>query len=202
MKIIAKDISNRINEMDYQKVLESIRNIDSERHDRICSIKSEANRMRLFTAGMLITEMCDRLGINQPVIVRDQHGKPYIEGHEDVHFNLSHSGDYVALAYSDAPVGIDIQEVRNVPDSFARRILNESEFDSYDISDTKTVCRIWTIKEAYSKLIGLGLGYDFRNCIIDTDRAVISDTTGVHPEASYRTHKIASSVFLTYTRYI
>lgn len=202
MKIIAKEIKSGLSEEEYTRALESIKNADFDRYDRICKNKSEANRMRLLTAGMLILEMCDRLGIDRPVIMRDEHGKPYIEGHEDVYFNLSHSGDYVALAYGDSPVGIDVQEVRNVSDSFAKRILNESETLTYDTADTVAICRIWTVKEAYAKLIGLGLGYDFRNCITDTDRAVISDTTGVYPDASYKTHRIASNVYLTYTRYI
>ena len=37
-------------------------------------------------------------------------GKPYIR-HVPWHYNLSHSGDYVALVISDAPVGIDIQQI-------------------------------------------------------------------------------------------
>ena len=42
MKIIVKDITNRINEEEYQKSRERIKSIDSDRYDRICSIKSEA----------------------------------------------------------------------------------------------------------------------------------------------------------------
>ncbi len=202
MKIIAKEIKDTLSEEEHARALESIRTVDHERYDRICSIKSEANSARLLTAGMLIMEMCDRLGIDKPVIARDDHGKPYLKGHENVYFNLSHSGDYVALAYGDAPIGIDVQEVRNVSDSFIKRILNDSETELYDATDMVTVCRIWTIKEAYSKLIGLGLSYDFRNCVVDTDNATIHDLTGIHPDASYRTHKIASNVYLTYTRYI
>ncbi|MCR4755169.1 MAG: 4'-phosphopantetheinyl transferase superfamily protein [Lachnospiraceae bacterium] len=202
MKIIAKEIKSGLSEEKYTRALESIKNADFDRYDRICKNKSEANRMRLLTAGMLIMEMCDRLGIDKPVIARDDHGKPYLKGHENVCFNLSHSGDYIALAYGDAPIGIDVQEVRNVSDSFIKRILNDSETELYDSTDMVTVCRIWTIKEAYSKLIGLGLSYDFRNCVIDTDNATIHDFTGIHPDASYRTHKIASSVYLTYEKYV
>lgn len=36
------------------------------------------------------------------------HGKPYLLNYPDVHFNISHSGEYVACAVADSPVGVDI----------------------------------------------------------------------------------------------
>ena len=37
-------------------------------------------------------------------------GKPFLPGLPDIHFNLSHSGDYIACAFSDQEVGLDLQE--------------------------------------------------------------------------------------------
>ena len=201
MKIIVKIIDYRMSESEFSESLDLIKDMDRERYEHICKIKSEANRMRSLSAGLLIKEMCDRLDVKDARILRDDHGKPYLEGHSELFFNLSHSGEYVALAYGDDPVGIDIQEVRNVPDSFAQRILNEKEYDLYDLSDTKAICRVWTIKEAYSKLIGLGLGYDFRNCMISKDDAGICDITGTYNDASYRTHRVGNDVYMTYVRF-
>lgn len=201
MKIIVKEINHLISEEEYSESLNLIKDIDTERYTHICKIKSEVNRLRSLSAGLLVKEMCDKLDIRDARILRDDHGKPYLDTHPDLFFNLSHSGEYVALAYGDDPVGIDIQEVRNVPDSFAGRILNKEEYDRYDLNDTKTICRIWTIKEAYSKLIGLGLGYDFRNCIINKDDATVCDITGEYKDASYRTHRVGNDVYMTYVRW-
>src|SRR5690606_38484320 len=43
-----------------------------------------------------------------PALVRDEHGKPHVLDAGSPHFNLSHGGRLVALAFSHAcPVGID-----------------------------------------------------------------------------------------------
>ncbi len=58
-------------------------------------------------------------------------GKPYIL-HVPWHYNLSHSGDYVALAISDVPVGVDIQQMRPYKDSLVKRFFSEKEAALYE----------------------------------------------------------------------
>ncbi len=201
MKIIIERIDKYNNEETYAKAAEVVRKTEPERYERICRIKDGDNKLRALSAGMLIKDVCDKCGIKDPVICRDEHGKPYIEGHPEVFFNLSHSGKFVAMAYGDRPVGIDIQETRNVTESFAKRILNGSEIDKCDLSDIKTICRLWTIKEAYSKLTGLGLSYDFRDCIIDTEEKTVTDTTGKYGRALYRSFRPQGNVYMSYAVY-
>ncbi|MFG6358425.1 MAG: 4'-phosphopantetheinyl transferase superfamily protein [Acetatifactor sp.] len=116
------------------------------------------------------------------------HGKPYIA---DVpwHYNLSHSGDYVALAMGDAPVGIDIQQMRPYRDTLVRRFFAEREAAAYERTGetaayertgaaagpgerlyadresaygdrTAFFYMLWCRKEAYGKLRGTGLTED------------------------------------------
>ena len=42
------------------------------------------------------------------------YGKPYLAGHPEIHFNISHSGGYGVCAISSMPCGVDIQEKRAV----------------------------------------------------------------------------------------
>lgn len=199
MRIIADNIGNYTDESKYQASLDIIRSIDSRRYEDISHIKSDVNKRRSMAAGMLIKDMCDRLGISDPVVGRDKHGKPYIEGHPKVCFNLSHSGEYAVIAYGDRPVGIDIQKARDVKEAFARRIMNEAEYSGQDVpdmTDSKEICRIWTIKEAYSKLIGIGLSYDFRDCVINHGDRLIEDTTGIYPTGTYRCYTIDKSTYM------
>ena len=42
---------------------------------------------------------------NCPEILRDGQGKPYLNGHP-LHFNVSHSGEYLAIAVSAFPVSM------------------------------------------------------------------------------------------------
>lgn len=115
-------------------------------------------------------------------------GKPYIVG-VPWHYNLSHSGDYVALAVGDAPVGVDIQQMRPCRDSLVKRFFSEEEaavYESLTVSEiperstsdgrrhetAKTLFyTLWCRKEAYGKLKGTGLTEDVlkRNMLEDVD---------------------------------
>ena len=197
MKILADRIDNYTDDSRFKASLDIIRSMDSKRYEDISHIKSDVNKRRSMAAGMLIKDMCDRLGISDPVVGRDKHGKPYIEGHPKVCFNLSHSGEYAVIAYGETHVGIDIQERRGVSEGFAARILNEKELGSYDATDADMICRVWTVKEAYSKLIGLGLSYDFRSCVIDRDHSRVYDTTGTYISGTYKGYRIDNDTYMT-----
>lgn len=88
-----------------------------------------------------------------------EYEKPYLTNIHDVHFNISHSGQYVACAVADQPVGIDIQEIISYRPELAVRVCSEKEISlvasSYDPSYTFT--KIWTQKEAYIKMTGRGI---------------------------------------------
>lgn len=99
-------------------------------------------------------------------VAYEPQGKPYIA---DVpwHYNLSHSGDYVALAVGDVPVGIDIQQMQPYGDSLVRRFFSEEEAAAHERFkvECKSECcdrtalfyTLWCRKEAYGKLKGTGL---------------------------------------------
>lgn len=82
-----------------------------------------------------------KYGINNPVIVRDKNGKPYIK--QNVCFSVSHSNNLVALAFSENEIGIDVEKIRPIKRGVVAK---------YNL-DLKT----WTIKEAIIKAKGLTL---------------------------------------------
>jgi len=99
-------------------------------------------------------------------------GKPYIY-QVSWHYNLSHSGDYAALAISDASVGIDIQQMRPHRDSLVKRFFSEEEAAAYEnlfCGRAAFFYTLWCRKEAYGKLLGTGLTEDVlkRNMLKDT----------------------------------
>lgn len=50
-------------------------------------------------------------------IERNVHGKPYLPGHPQICFNISHSGEYAACAFASIPIGMDLQQHRRAPGS-------------------------------------------------------------------------------------
>jgi phosphopantetheine--protein transferase-like protein len=93
----------------------------------------------------------------------DEHGKPYLVGHTDFHFNISHAGRYVVCAFSDAPVGIDIEVIASADMKIAERFFAGREkmyiFEqTSEFAQREAFYRVWTMKEAYIKREGRGLG--------------------------------------------
>ena len=91
-----------------------------------------------------------------PEILKDKMGKPYLEGNP-LHFNVSHSGEYLAIAISKYPVGIDIQEPKLIKDGMFRKVVQPEEECLIGENRQKDFLRLWTLKESFVKAEGKGL---------------------------------------------
>ena len=92
-------------------------------------------------------------------ITYGSNGKPYLKNEPDVYFNISHSGQYVACAVCDNPVGIDIQMIVPYRPDTARRVCSAAELKMLENSRVPDVdfIKLWTQKEAYLKMLGYGI---------------------------------------------
>ena len=94
-------------------------------------------------------------------------GKPYAKS-VDIRFNISHSGDMVVCAVSDKEIGIDIERIREINPKTSEKFACEKEIE-YINSHKNGLFEIWTLKEAYFKCIGTGLGADIKNVSFDIE---------------------------------
>ena len=92
-----------------------------------------------------------------PVIEKNEHGKPYVSGNP-WYFNVSHSGDYLAIVFSQNECGIDIQKRKEVK-NFVRMCGKFSAAEERTCLDVGECAffDIWASKEAYGKCLGVGL---------------------------------------------
>ncbi len=101
-------------------------------------------------------------------ISRTDRGKPYLE-ESPIKFNMSHADGLVGIAVSSSDVGIDLEmqgrQLRNRGNEvkLARRYFSEAEAASLEHeTDAKArrslFIRLWTLKEAYVKAVGRGIG--------------------------------------------
>lgn len=91
-----------------------------------------------------------------PEILRDEMGKPYFKD-ASLHFNVSHSGEYLAIAVSDSTVGIDIQEPKSIKDGMYRKVVQPEEAMLIGEDRQNDFLRLWTLKESFVKAEGKGL---------------------------------------------
>lgn len=139
---------------------------------------------------LLLREGLQIMGLPSPaerftpdMLARTEDGKPFFPELPDIHFNFSHSGEYVACAFSDREIGLDLQEHRKAHTSIlriAKRFFTSEEYEAIlslpggspagignsagspadpDNSADRLLLfyRFWTIKEAYLKYLGCGL---------------------------------------------
>ncbi|MBR5406725.1 MAG: 4'-phosphopantetheinyl transferase superfamily protein [Lachnospiraceae bacterium] len=134
-------------------------------------VHDDDKKRSLLAHALLNCAVCDRFpDITLPVnTVTDEQGKPHIylpdglkdpaDERQEFHFSLSHSGEYAICAVDNDIIGADIEYIDNKPVSYnkiATRFFCRQEAD--DIKDTETFFRIWTLKESFTKAVGLGLG--------------------------------------------
>lgn len=92
-------------------------------------------------------------------------GKPVLERHA-LHFNLSHSGALALVAVAQVPVGIDLEQDRSGLDAAALAPLVCAPAERAALAALPPARRqghflqLWTHKEAYCKLLGMGLHKD------------------------------------------
>ena len=104
-------------------------------------------------------EICRITGLknNQLEFSTNEYGKPFLLNH-DVHFNISHAGDYIACAISDEPIGIDVETMKPFDIKIADRFFLPDEVAYIKAVDKKQrFYEIWTKKESRIKWEGKGL---------------------------------------------
>ena len=94
-------------------------------------------------------------------ITSTEAGQPFPEGGaaNGIHLSLAHKNtDAVAIARSDRPVGIDIEEVREHNTAFKELVFDPAELALIGSRDeAEWLTRFWVAKEAYGKSLGKGL---------------------------------------------
>lgn len=93
----------------------------------------------------------------------NKYGKPFLRDNKKINFSISHSKEMVLVAFAQYPIGIDIEYKGQHPDE---NLINDLFFTSCEISYLKSLSKkyrkdmfykMWTLKEAYVKTIGLGM---------------------------------------------
>ena len=104
-----------------------------------------------------------------PIFEYNEHGKPLIIGHPEIFFNLSHCKEAAICVVSDQPVGIDVESIRGYKESLVNYTMNDEEIAQIKSAENPaaTFIRLWTMKEATTKLIGTGISNDMKT-VIDT----------------------------------
>lgn len=169
-KIYLTNVTPLLNDVAFDAALKKVH---SQRYEKVNRIKHRSDKNLSLGAGLLLEYGTEDFSGNRAHCSVEllPNGKPYLKNYPDVHFSISHSGDIALCTLSDFPIGADIQLCTDFKDEICRRYFKKSETDY--VAGAKTpeekrqrFFKIWTLKEAYVKMTGKGLG-QFRDFEID-----------------------------------
>lgn len=144
--------------------------LSEQRREQALKFKHEQGRKTCAAAYLLLCEgLRKEYGITEkPVFEYGEHGKPFILGHPEIHFNMSHCREAAICAISETPVGIDVECIREYRESLLHYTMNDDEIAQIQHSSNPalTFIRYWTMKEAVLKLSGEGLRNDIKTVLV------------------------------------
>ena len=147
--------------------------ISEQRREQALKFKFEQGQRLCVLAYQLLKQaLREGYGITEnPVFEYNEHGKPSIVGHPEIFFNLSHCKEAAICVVSDQPVGVDVESIRKYKESLVNYTMNDEEIGQIKSAENPAVAfiRLWTMKEATTKLIGTGISNDMKT-VIDTTK--------------------------------
>lgn len=102
---------------------------------------------------------CKELGADV-IIGTGEFGKPFIIGHDEWQFNISHTEGLLTVAISNMSIGIDVENVQQANMSVAKRFFTHEEYAYIELDadhQHERFMEVWTKKESYLKYVGAGL---------------------------------------------
>lgn len=160
-------------------IIEDLKNfINKEELEKLDAYKSEVAKINFAVSRSILNKVFEAIldvPIENIVVLRDKHNKPYIKNGNGVKFNISHTDGLVAIGFSRKELGVDIEKVNDI---FEFEDILENCFTSEEIKtigfDAPMFYKYWTVKEAYLKYEGHGLIRNPKEIeVIDMDDQII-----------------------------
>ena len=166
--------------------------LPEERRLRALNCRDDRTGAQLACAGWLLQRVLEEAGVpvKAQVFEKTPQGKPILRDIPQVHFSLSHGGDWVLCAVSDCPVGVDVELPRCTME-VARRFFCPEEVSVLETLEEEAqkdaLCRMWTAKEAFLKALGGGLvlGLDSFTVELTENHAILRQSVTDVPYCLY-----------------
>ena len=158
------DDMTQVSEAEVQRMLPLV---DEQRRKEALRYKHLFGQFTCLKSWLMLKELLKPLGITDLKMDFNEHGKPFLPHHRDVHFNLSHCKNGIAVVVDFSPVGIDIESFRKDNIALVSRTMNpaEAEWIRSSSNPVETFTQFWTQKEAVVKLRGTGIIDDLHHVL-------------------------------------
>ena len=154
------DDMTQVTETEVERMLNIV---DEPQRSEALRFKHLAGRFEHLKTWLMLIEMLKSMGVTNFELQYNEHGKPSLLHYPDIHFNISHCKNGLAVVVDDKPIGIDIESFREPTPALVQKTMNETE--AAQIHNTEDFIRFWTMKEAVLKLRGTGIVDDLHTVL-------------------------------------
>lgn len=142
-----------------------MKKISAYRREKVLAYKLRKDKNLSLAAGLLIDVGLSEFGLRERDIsfTYGKNGKPSIREYPDIHFNVSHSGNFAIAAFAGKETGCDIEKTeKNIDLKISEMFFCPTEceyINSFDDKDGKinAFYRLWVLKESFIKATGCGM---------------------------------------------
>ena len=134
--------------------------VSKNRQEKIDFYRFDKDKKLSCGAYLLLKKLLAEKNITNPIFKTEKYCKVYISNHENIHFNLSHSGKIVLCAISDMEVGADVEYIdREIDLNIAKHYFYNREYENIMNAKNRPeeFFKYWVLKESYMKYTGLGM---------------------------------------------
>lgn len=158
------DDMSQVTEAEVQRMLPLV---DVQRREEALRFKHLFGQFACLKSWLMLEALLSPLGIDDLEMEYNEHGKPFLVHQPEVHFNLSHCKNGIAVVVDSSPVGIDIESFRKGNLALINRTMNpvEAEWILSSSDPIETFTQYWTKKEAVVKLRGTGIVDDLHHAL-------------------------------------
>ena len=117
--------------------------------EEVNTLKNEKRKIEFLACRIALKNLFN----NKLELKHYESGRPYIK--EANHISISHSKTYIAIAFGEENIGIDIEQPQEKMLKLMPRILSKKEFEEFQKKpSTDLACKMWGTKESVLKYIG------------------------------------------------
>jgi len=147
------------------KINDEIHILNDEEIDKSAAFVQEADKLRFLIGKIYLKKLlANYLNIHPKEVgfSFNEHKKPFLTKLPSLNFNVSHSGDFVVIGFSNRwLVGVDVEVMNTNVDLYSMIYSTMSSVEVHTILNSESPREMfynhWTRKEALLKCVGIGL---------------------------------------------
>lgn len=168
IQVYLLNMNRELNEGERQQSLDIL---TPERKAKALRFRRFKDQNRSIATGLLEAyALLQTLGSSKSayLIEKGPEGKPYLKDYPEIHYNISHAGNWIVCGIGDQPLGIDVESADKYTERVVTRFFQTEEAEDILLEQNIEVrkeifAEYWVMKESFMKLSGGGFSIPLKS---------------------------------------